>query len=279
MATYGIVLPRPARGPRPIGPVVRNMLSPQNHGLTGWFVGDGAAKGDPGWGNLAGGVSADMHSGTFTVGGGSIGGLVTTASAAAWRILSTLGLSHVDNSSMTAWAYLSGNMQGAAAATTDDSGGGGYSLGIGSGTLDSAGTEVVALFSAVRWVPTGVSYGNEGWHLLGLSKVSGGVRIYLDGRFIYSDASGDANSFTRCCLCNEQTAGSRHLSAQYADTRFYSRTLSDADHWALYDPATRWDLYWVPGRRVFFDVGAAAANAHDIFRSPVFRPRIFRGAA
>jgi len=41
------------------------------------------------------------------------------------------------------------------------------------------------------------------------------------------------------------------------DLRFYNRCLSAQDVWIMYDPATRWDLYWVPSTKTFFDIGAA----------------------
>jgi hypothetical protein len=44
------------------------------------------------------------------------------------------------------------------------------------------------------------------------------------------------------------------------DARVYGRALSAAEVWALYDPRTRWDLYWVPGRRVYGDLGAGGGG-------------------
>lgn len=50
------------------------------------------------------------------------------------------------------------------------------------------------------------------------------------------------------------------VDAELADVRVYPFAATADQVWHLYDPATRWDLYWVPGRRVFFDVAAAAAT-------------------
>ncbi len=50
------------------------------------------------------------------------------------------------------------------------------------------------------------------------------------------------------------------VEALFADFRIYNRALTDNELWQLYDPRSRWDLYYVPGRRVFFDTGAAAAS-------------------
>ena len=52
------------------------------------------------------------------------------------------------------------------------------------------------------------------------------------------------------------------LEGSLVDIRLYTRALTAAQAWSLYDPATRWDLHWVPGRRVFFDVGAAPAGGN-----------------
>lgn len=51
-----------------------------------------------------------------------------------------------------------------------------------------------------------------------------------------------------------------------ADARVYNRALTPTEIWALYDPATRWDLYWQPGRTLYFDVGAAPVGQPTVKR-------------
>jgi hypothetical protein len=45
-----------------------------------------------------------------------------------------------------------------------------------------------------------------------------------------------------------------------ADVRIYKRALSDAEVWALYDPRSRWDLYWQPNTRAYSFMSAIAAG-------------------
>jgi len=49
------------------------------------------------------------------------------------------------------------------------------------------------------------------------------------------------------------------LIAIWDELRVYDRALSDAEVWSLYDPQTRWDLYW-QRRRTFFLPAAATGG-------------------
>lgn len=42
--------------------------------------------------------------------------------------------------------------------------------------------------------------------------------------------------------------------------QYFTKQLSAQEVFALYDPPTRWDLYWVPSTRVVFDLAAAAGG-------------------
>lgn len=149
----------------------------------------------------------------------------------------------------------------------------GVALGLGTGTF-SNGSEVVALFEALRWINPGVAIDRTKHNLIALSlPVAGnGVAIYLNGVPIYSDTSGGpvAASGTTGLMGYTLTGGGRLVWAAASDFKLWNREFSANEHWALYDPATRWDLYWVPGRRVFFDVAAAPSTpegAKIIFRN------------
>jgi hypothetical protein len=48
---------------------------------------------------------------------------------------------------------------------------------------------------------------------------------------------------------------------QIAEIRIYNRALTDAEVWALYDPRSRWDLYWQPNTRAYSFMSAAASAA------------------
>lgn len=60
-----------------------------------------------------------------------------------------------------------------------------------------------------------------------------------------------------------------------ADFRVYRRALTAADVWALYDPATRWELYSAPSARVFFSLptggGAFLASPGVLVKQAVNR--------
>lgn len=51
------------------------------------------------------------------------------------------------------------------------------------------------------------------------------------------------------------------------DAKVYKRALTAQDAWHHYDPATRWDLYWITGRRAFFQAAAAASAKPWLYRS------------
>lgn len=72
----------------------------------------------------------------------------------------------------------------------------GICLGLGSTTIDGSGGNVCALLGNIAHVNTGVSYGGEGLHHLGMTLGGGdNLRIYLDGAKIYSGGGGSAPSF------------------------------------------------------------------------------------
>ena len=54
------------------------------------------------------------------------------------------------------------------------------------------------------------------------------------------------------------------------DVRVYNRVLADADVWAMYDPVSRWDLYWQPTRRLFVNLPAGGG-------SPLLRSLVMEG--
>ena len=64
------------------------------------------------------------------------------------------------------------------------------------------------------------------------------------------------------------------LNGQMFDARIYNRSISAAQNWALYDPATRWDLWYQPGRKLYSFAPAggtnytltAAAGAYTVYR-------------
>lgn len=71
-------------------------------------------------------------------------------------------------------------------------------------------------------------------------------------------ATGTSTTATTQLVIGSEDGAAR-IGAYIYDVRLYNRFLSDADVWSLYDPRTRWDLYQVRSRRIYFDIAAAAA--------------------
>jgi hypothetical protein len=66
-----------------------------------------------------------------------------------------------------------------------------------------------------------------------------------------------------------------NLNGTIADVRVYNRALTDAEVWELYDPRSRWDLYWQPNTRAYSFMSAAAAfDATQFPHIPMDQPYI-----
>jgi hypothetical protein len=80
--------------------------------------------------------------------------------------------------------------------------------------------------------------------------------IYVNGRSEATDtASANTTGMETFRLGARNGPGSL-LNGCLGDARIYNRALTATEVWNLYNPATRWDLYAQPNRRVYFDVGA-----------------------
>lgn len=56
------------------------------------------------------------------------------------------------------------------------------------------------------------------------------------------------------------------INGQIFDVRIYNRSISQTDNWLMYDPATRWDLWYQTGRKVYsFSTGAAPPSSIPAF--------------
>ena len=97
------------------------------------------------------------------------------------------------------------------------------------------------------------------WHLVcGVFAATNSRTLYLDG--VQVGATETTNS-TQSGINRFAIGGLRrnppdnYFTGYIGDTRIYNRALSDAEVYALFDPATRYDLYWELGRRVTFSGG------------------------
>jgi hypothetical protein len=91
---------------------------------------------------------------------------------------------------------------------------------------------------------------------------AGTATIYINGAqsATGSGTPGLASTTTGSWFIGCSQGSADFWDGSILDVRVYNRVLSAAEARAMYDPATRWDLYWVPRRRVFFDVGAVGGG-------------------
>lgn len=108
-----------------------------------------------------------------------------------------------------------------------------------------------------NFINPGITPTANEWALLVGTSDTTTHRFYLNGIERGSAAANHTSSTFNAVRLGAGIGGASPVQGQAHDLLVWTRTLSAGEVWSLYDPATRWDLYWVPGRRVFFDVGAA----------------------
>lgn len=164
------------------------------------------------------------------------------------------------NATIAYWVYLPDTSR---CGTFVKVGGGtsGFGLGFGNTQVNNNGNNIVGLYENVRFIGTGVSIGTGVHHLAMVLNNSGFPEMYLDGRSVYSDASGAPSATTSGLFLSYATGNSVAADGcGLFDARVYNRPLSAREIWALYAPATRWELYWVPSSRVFFSITAGGGG-------------------
>jgi hypothetical protein len=99
------------------------------------------------------------------------------------------------------------------------------------------------------------------YHLVGTQTDSPSAlaKFYVNG--VYKGQVADYNPIVQAFQCFDDFHAQR-LDGTIQDIRFYNRALTDAEVFALYDPATRWDLYAPVARRtyVFLHGGASIVS-------------------
>jgi hypothetical protein len=88
------------------------------------------------------------------------------------------------------------------------------------------------------------------------------IVLYMNGRQVSMDAGGDGSGTAIAAVGTTVLGGrtfddTRNLNGMMLDARIYDRPLTAAEVYALWDPATRWDLYALP-RSSMFSIPAAA---------------------
>lgn len=108
----------------------------------------------------------------------------------------------------------------------------GIALGIGSGTMEGVGTNIIGLFPAIRWIPTTTSLGS-GLKMVSMTVSSSGVpSIYLNGALVgtYPGTNMSAPSGTYNlgrCIGDEGTG--RQYQGGISSVLFYNKELTLAE--------------------------------------------------
>ena len=115
----------------------------------------------------------------------------------------------------------------------------GYGIGIGSADWEVAGTDLIALYDQVRWVPSGHSL-STGWHMVALVlNVSGYPDIYVDGVSVYSDSSGaPAAPSGQSSIASNYGQSTRYWGGDIAEVAIFPTALTAAQVAALWAAAT-----------------------------------------
>jgi hypothetical protein len=256
MATY-LVGSQPGRGrARPAGPITLNLDSPQRHGLVGWWPLAGDLT------DCSGRQAHLVRTGTLGWSARDLGMTVPTSSASDYATVSgPTFLAAVDTSpfSLMLWAWF----------PSFPPGGQFFSIGNGSAGINlnyTGGTMAwLRASNGVDVVRQATSYTDFAWRHIVATWDGTTARIYHNGLADGSATSPtvDSGAGTRVGLLTNANAGfpqGPSGGAYVCDARLWNRALPPGEVWALYDPQTRWDLYWQPSTRIVFDISGGGGG-------------------
>jgi hypothetical protein len=104
-------------------------------------------------------------------------------------VSTSLLLNSISNVTLQGWVYIA-NTSLRGPFIRVGSGANGYAIGIGSGTFDQAGNQMIALFPYVRWINTNTNYGT-GWKFFTFTLSATSLpKFYLNGQLIIESFSG-----------------------------------------------------------------------------------------
>jgi len=110
----------------------------------------------------------------------------------------------------------------------------GYAIGVGAGSYDTAGNELIALFPGNRWIGTSVSLG-LGWKHVAITLDGSSLpRIYLNGQLINSYSGVNPRVPTTATYLGREVGGessgvTRAFNGEIGMAQMYNRQLSDAE--------------------------------------------------
>jgi hypothetical protein len=226
---------------RPAWPFRLNRRSPQAKGLFAWWpvLRDGLKLRD-----LSG--RGSRH-GTLTNGptyaACPLGGVALSFDGTDDQVVGPLdsNLASVSGTTWTFWVKVTASTSGAYLKVGSDSDG--FGVGIGLADFDNNGNDIIYLREGVEWHVSSSDW-VAGWNHCAVVHNSAGM-VYVNGVLVL-DSGGTPNTPTGSSFYlggYEPVGFSRYVACEIADVRFYSSPLSAMEIQALYDPATRWELY------------------------------------
>ncbi len=90
------------------------------------------------------------------------------------------------------------------------------------------------------------------------------ISVYLNGKKLATTAASSVSATTGASRIGSRTFSgfNNFFSGYIEECRLYNRALTAPEVFALYAPATRWDLRYQTGKRGWFLTGAAVATSH-----------------
>jgi hypothetical protein len=229
------------------GPLVVNRGHPLNRGRAAWWLahpGLPSGYGGARWLDLMG-----SYHGTLTA---------MTPPASGWRGSARPGgrghllfdgvgtvtaplVALAADFSIAAWAYLADASRAGAFVKVGDANDG-VAIGVGSGTFDSAGNNLILLLEHLSWRDSGVALGT-GWHHVGITyraSASSSFSFFIDGRPLGQQNVAPLAPTGSTHLGGYQSdSGPRDFAGPLDDISIYQRALSDAEMKSLYDLSRR----------------------------------------
>lgn len=273
MAVYFIV-PGRSNARRPQWPFALNPDSPQARGLVAWYpllplgIDMSAVSGRYGLSSVSG-TPTTSASGTLNcaaVGFGSSALYTDTLPLTAVPLSLVAWAASTDPNNTQDVIYLGGHTL--ATASMDR-----WSLNFGGATAGDPIRAISVSGGTARTAVTGTGYTAGRWHHVAAVFTSSTLReAYIDGNATGTNTQTSVPGAPSRLSMGSGWASSA-LTADFvgtvAEARIYNRALTSAEILAQYDPATRWDLYWQPANRVFFNIAAAGRTTKNTRSHPL----------
>jgi hypothetical protein len=143
------------------------------------------------------------------------------------KVTSNIPSTAITNVSIQAWANVTTSTKGTIIKLGNNSGG--YAIGIGSGNFETAGSNFLGLYPAIRWIDPAQTF-TTGWHLFTMTLSAASVcQLYYDATSLTTPTGGNPNAPTTSISLGECTGdlgSGRYFSGKIAVALMYSKTLS-----------------------------------------------------